>query len=294
MPNNRFSLLGGAILILLGIIFLANVFLPGAWALVLAGIGVFFLVLSFLWRKADLATSGVVNIVLGGILFYQTRSGDWQSWYFLWPLLFSAVGAGLLLEIPLRRKKRWPRREDPPGQVILENDHPGQGRSRHALPGKFVRTALSFLILGLVAAIGLGLVRAWLEWPVILWGMGVFFILSAITSGVSPLVIPGAILGGIGGLLAYQSSSGDWASWAFAWALLPGFVGLGLFFAFLRSRAMRLIGLLMTAWSLVVATIFGLVFARGGQFASLWPVALVLAGLIILAQSFAKKPRSTR
>jgi hypothetical protein len=269
MRNNRFSLIAGAILILLGAVSLANLFIPGTWALLLCAVGIFLILLSFIWRKVDFTTSGAINLVLGGILFYQTRSGDWRSWFYLWPLLFTAVGAGLLLEIPFRPQVNWTR-------------------------GKFLRTALTFALLGLLTCVGLWFLRDQLNWTVILWGMGAFFAISALTSGVAPLLIPGAVLGGIGGLLAYQVASGDWNSWAYAWALLPGFVGLGLFFAFLRRRVMRIIGVLLLGWSLVVFTIFGLVFARHGEFSRLWPLALVLAGIVVLVQSIIlpRRPRA--
>jgi hypothetical protein len=267
MPNNRFSIIGGAFLIILGAISLANLFIPGTWALLLVGIGIFFVVLSFAWRRADLTTTGVINIVLGAILFYQSRTGDWRSWYYLWPLIFSAVGAGLLLEVRLHPSTIAPR-------------------------GKFLRTALTFTLLGLLSAVGLWLIRDRLDWPVILWGMGAFFALSAIVSGVGPLVVPGAILGGTGGLLAYQLATRDWGSWVYAWALLPGFVGLGLFFAFLHSRVMRIIGILLFCWSMVVFTIFGVVFGRSGEFARFWPISLVLAGVVVLLQSLVLQKRT--
>jgi hypothetical protein len=49
--------------------------------------------------------------------------------------------------------------------------------------------------------------------------------------------IPGGVVTVLGLLLAYQSSTGDWATWAFAWALVaPGGVGLGMYLQALRDR----------------------------------------------------------
>jgi hypothetical protein len=49
--------------------------------------------------------------------------------------------------------------------------------------------------------------------------------------------IPGGIVTVLGLLLAYQSSTGDWATWTFAWALVaPGGVGLGMYLQALRDR----------------------------------------------------------
>ncbi len=41
------------------------------------------------------------------------------------------------------------------------------------------------------------------------------------------LIVPGSILTMLGTLLWYQSLTGHWASWAYAWALLPMAIGLG-------------------------------------------------------------------
>jgi hypothetical protein len=42
----------------------------------------------------------------------------------------------------------------------------------------------------------------------------------------------------------------------------------------------------MLGWSMVAFTIFGLAFAREGEFAHYWPLALVITGLVILLQTF--------
>lgn len=269
MSQNRASAIGGTLLILLGLVFLANLFFPGAWAVLLIGAGIFVLALSFIWRKGDFTTTGTVNLALGGILLYQSITQNWASWFYLWPVVFAAVGAGMLLLIPLRPFETWTR-------------------------GRYLRVSLAFTVLGLLAAAGLWLVRDQLSWPVLVWGMGVLFALVGVVSGVSPLLIPATILGGIGGLLAYQNASGDWASWAYVWALIPGFVGLSLFLAFLRSRVMRIVGLSMLGWSMVVFTIFGLVFAREGELSKYWPLALVVAGLVILVQTSVRPSRHDR
>jgi hypothetical protein len=54
--------------------------------------------------------------------------------------------------------------------------------------------------------------------------------------------VPGGIFTMVGLVLAYQSSTGNWASWVYAWALVaPGGVGLGLFLQGLRERSSSLI-----------------------------------------------------
>ena len=74
--------------------------------------------------------------------------------------------------------------------------------------------------------------RSWVSgsWPLSIIGVGAIFLVAAIASNVPGLVIPAFIIGGIGSLLFYQEATGDWDSWAYAWSLIPGFVGLGLLF----------------------------------------------------------------
>ena len=58
----------------------------------------------------------------------------------------------------------------------------------------------------------------------------------SILNNVPGLSIPAFIIGGIGGLLYYQNATGDWNSWAYAWTLIPGFVGLGLLFFSIQTK----------------------------------------------------------
>ncbi len=260
--NKNPSLIGGLILIGLGLMLLVNIFIPVTWPIALTGLGVAMLVWAVQQRDRygeGMGLSGLLTMTIGLILLYQNATGHWESWYFLWPLLFAAVGGGLLIN---RR---------------LANERYGGSR--------YLRVSWSFLALGLAGVLVLWIFRAQLSWPSIIWGMGAMFGLVAIASGLSPLLIPGTILGGLGLLLAWQKITGDWASWAYAWALIPGFVGLGIFLAFINRRVPRIVGLSMAGWSLFVFFLFGIFFAADGQFAGFWPILLILAGVIVLAQS---------
>jgi hypothetical protein len=256
------SLIGGMVLIGLGIIFLLNYFLPATWPVILVLLGLGILVTAYFFRDRwgeGLGISGLLTLVIGAILLYQTITQDWRSWYFLWPLIFTAVGAGMLLN-------RW-----------LAHERYGGAR--------YTRISWAFIGVSLVMVVALAFVRREIYWPSIIWGIGVLFLLTAIAGGLGPLAIPGTIFGGIGLLLAWQNYTGYWDSWAFTWALIPGFVGLGLFLAFIGRRVMRVVGLSMLGWSLVVFVIFGLIFGGNGQFVRMWPFGLILAGLVIVAQA---------
>jgi hypothetical protein len=79
-------------------------------------------------------------------------------------------------------------------------------------------------------------------WPLFVIIPGLTLLIVGFVSLGTGAAIPGGILTMVGLVLAYQSSTGDWASWAYAWALVaPGGVGLGLFLQGLRERDMGLI-----------------------------------------------------
>ena len=45
------------------------------------------------------------------------------------------------------------------------------------------------------------------------------------------MVIPGALLAGVGGALLYTSLTDRWSAWAYLWAVLPFSFGLGMYAA---------------------------------------------------------------
>jgi hypothetical protein len=64
-------------------------------------------------------------------------------------------------------------------------------------------------------------------WPIYLFAAGALILLIALLFGAPGMAIPAALVSGIGGILYYQNSTGDWASWSYMWTLIPGFVGVG-------------------------------------------------------------------
>ena len=64
-------------------------------------------------------------------------------------------------------------------------------------------------------------------WPVIVVGVGVFLFVLGLITGNPGMSVPACVVGGIGLLLYWQNATGNFASWAYAWTLIPGFVGVG-------------------------------------------------------------------
>ncbi len=123
-----------------------------------------------------------------------------------------------------------------------------------------------------------------LQWPLIIVAVGLFFIVGAVL-GAASLAVPGAIIGGIGGLLYYQNLSGNWSSWAYAWALIPGFVGLGLILMGLLDRQKRSSirdGVRLIFISLILFAIFGGFLGGFYGLRQFWPLLLILAGIWML------------
>lgn len=115
--ERRSSIVGGIILILAGLFFLAVQFFPGLvtwvdigqqWPLLIVGIGGLFL-LSALLGTPPLAIPGMIVTGTGLILFYQNSSGDWGSWAYIWSLYPIFVGLGIFLMYLLQGngRKGW-------------------------------------------------------------------------------------------------------------------------------------------------------------------------------------------
>jgi hypothetical protein len=69
----------------------------------------------------------------------------------------------------------------------------------------------------------------WL-WPLFIIIPGLLFFVGMVLGGkpAGPLAIPGSIVTTVGLLLFYQNTFNHFESWAYAWALMPVAVGIGL------------------------------------------------------------------
>jgi hypothetical protein len=127
-------------------------------------------------------------------------------------------------------------------------------------------------------------------WPLFIAAPGLVFLYLAVNGDErqTGFIYPGAVITGTGLILFYQNLTGNWGSWAYIWALYPGFVGLALQFEGRRKHQTKQVetGREMTRWSLV-ATAIGflffelLVFGNFGGFA----VLLLGAGALLVALS---------
>lgn len=130
------------------------------------------------------------------------------------------------------------------------------------------------------------------NWPLIIVGIGVLFLLGALLTWTPGMMVPAAILMGLGALLFWQNATNNWGSWAYAWTLFPGFAGVGTFLMFLMQGNLRqaiIAGGTPILISAAAFLIFGSFFGALGMFGQYWPLLLILLGVIFLAQAFWKR-----
>ena len=132
------------------------------------------------------------------------------------------------------------------------------------------------------------------SWPLIVIGVGVLLFIFGLLVNAPDMAVPACIVGGIGGLLYYQNTTGDWASWAYVWTLIPGFVGVGVMLAGLFKgefrQALRDGGTLIII-SLIMFAIFASFLGGKSFLGDYWPLLLILLGgwLLLRGLVFRKK-----
>ena len=140
-------------------------------------------------------------------------------------------------------------------------------------------------------------------WPFYIIGTGLFLLVLGAITGTPDLAVPACIVGGIGGILFWQANTNlpnAWASWSYVWALIPGFVALGMLLAKIMGAKKRY------SWkeiidtfliSLIMFTIFYAIF--GSMFNHIpellkkyWPLLLVVGGVVIFIRGFIKPKKA--
>ena len=108
----------------------------------------------------------------------------------------------------------------------------------------------------------------WAWWPAVVIGLAAFFVLPALFGRQqrrlrAGMVIPGAILAGIGAALLYTSLNDRWEAWTYLWAVVPFSFGIGMYVAgwIADAPAFKWIGAAIAGGGLVaylvLATAFG-------------------------------------
>ena len=131
------------------------------------------------------------------------------------------------------------------------------------------------------------------QWPLNIITIGAALLLVGLIVGAPGMAVPAAIVAGVGGILTYQTNTGDWESWSYLWTLIPGFVGVGeiLHGVFtLKARRIRE-GMNTLAGSAVLFLIFASIFGKldilGGSFGV--AALLIVIGLWMVVNGLLRK-----
>ena len=157
-----------------------------------------------------------------------------------------------------------------------------------------LRTGLALILLGVVFLVfqivpGLGDVFRGENAPaLVLFGVALLLALIGIAAGATGMIIPVCIVAGIGGIFYWQTAlGGGFLTWSYAWALIPGFVGVGIFLNELLSGH-PLKGLSDALgpiiFSLCAFLIFGSIFGGITNVGVLVPALLIVLGVVVLVR----------
>ena len=162
--NRRASIVGGIILVLLGMLFLAREIVPQYfqfwdWPFVIIGLGLLFFIWAIVSGVGGLAVPGSILAGIGGILYYQNITGDWESWSYVWALIPAFVGIGIIF-----------------GGIIDQN-------FKEAISSGLIMMLISaMLFFAFGSAFGLE-PNITVYWPVLLIALGLVALVRALLSG---------------------------------------------------------------------------------------------------------------
>ncbi len=124
-------------------------------------------------------------------------------------------------------------------------------------------------------------------WPLFIVAFGVFLLVIGVLTRAPGMAIPVCLFWGLGGLLYYQNLTGNWSSWAYAWTLIPGLVGVGLLVMGLIEGRRGAFGgaFWLIGFSLVLFVIFSSLFGGVNLLGAYWPVLLIALGALLLIRS---------
>jgi hypothetical protein len=167
-----------------------------------------------------------------------------------------------------------------------------KNRSRLIIGVLLILLGIWFLLVQLVPGLD-NFVRIELSWPIVVVGVGLFLLLFGLLANEPGMAIPACIVGGIGCILYWQNATGNWESWAYAWTLIPGFVGVGILLSGILEGKFRSVwssaGSLLLI-SLFMFLIFGSLFGDL-PFGDYWPILIILFGVWLFIRTLFRMRR---
>ena len=173
--------------------------------------------------------------------------------------------------------------------------------------GSSVALGVVLVVVGIfalgVVLFGIDLTRD--GWPLFVIIPGLTLLVVGFLGSGTGASVPGGIVTMLGLVLAYQNNTGDWASWAFAWALIvPGGVGLGLYLQALRDRDSVMLRrgrtlIFVSALIFMIGFVFfeSILGISGTDYGVIGkaalPALLIVIGAILLVRSIQRSRRPT-
>jgi hypothetical protein len=155
---------------------------------------------------------------------------------------------------------------------------------------------LGFLALQIFPAL-----RIWADreftWPMSIFLVAFGLLVLGALTGTADLLVPAAIVGGIGGILYLQNARVlTWESWAYLWTLIPGFAGIGVSLAgLIKWKRKEVVDGLQTilvsgVLFLVFGSLMGDMFGHF-PFRDYLPILLIALGLFLFARALLDRRR---
>jgi hypothetical protein len=155
-----------------------------------------------------------------------------------------------------------------------------------------VLLVLGFLLLFSEAILdfvrGLGIsddVLRW--WPVLVIGLSLFFLVPGLLGDANRrlragMVIPGALMAGVGSALLYTSLMNRWGAWAYLWTVIPFSFGLGMYAAgwIADAPAFKWIGSGIAIGAVIAYLVFAIAFG-GEAFRVIAAIGILALGLAL-------------
>lgn len=190
----------------------------------------------------------------------------------------------------------------PPAPFV--NAFPYPSRLRQIGPSAALGAVLIVLGIFALVVVVAGVDLTQYGWPLFVIIPGLTLLIVGFVWFGSGASIPGGVVTILGLVLAYQNATGDWPSWAYAWALIiPGGVGLGMYLQAMRDRdqhalrtgrTLMFIGFMIFAIGFVlfesILGISGRDYGLVGKAAL--PGLLIVIGVILLVRSIQRSRRT--
>ena len=138
-----------------------------------------------------------------------------------------------------------------------------------------------------------GEVLAW--WPALLVLLSLFFLVPALVGRQNRrlragMMIPGAMLAGVGAALLWTALNDRWMAWSYLWSVIPFSLGIGMYLAgwIADAPAFKWIGSGIAAGGVVAYLAFATAFG-GEAFRLVGAIGIIILGVALVSGGLAER-----